>query len=76
MKTMARVVVGLVIVIVTVMGLAIAFGGPGQPQSVPNSNWEPFTKVDYSDLPPSVITPRATVRSLRTASTFPLVRKW
>ena len=52
MKTIARVVLVFVIVVVTVMGLAIAFGGPGHPRQMPTSIGEPFARVDYSDLPP------------------------
>ena len=52
MKTITRVVVVLLIVVVAVIGLAISFGGPGQPRPLPTSIGEPFAKVDYSGLPP------------------------
>ena len=52
MKILARVILGIVGLVVIGMGLAIAFGGPGQPHPQPASIGEPFTKVDYSDLPP------------------------
>jgi len=51
MKTIARVVVVLLIVVVAAIGLAISFGGPGQPRPLPVSIGEPFRKADYSDLP-------------------------
>jgi non-heme chloroperoxidase len=40
----------LVAVLVAAFGLAIAFGGPGEPPPMPSIN-NPFKNVDFSDLP-------------------------
>jgi alpha-beta hydrolase superfamily lysophospholipase len=39
-----------VAVLAAIAGLAIAFGGPGKPSAMPSIN-DPFTSVDFSDLP-------------------------
>jgi non-heme chloroperoxidase len=39
-----------VAVLLTIAGVAIAFGGPGKPSAIPSIN-DPFEGVDFSDLP-------------------------
>jgi alpha-beta hydrolase superfamily lysophospholipase len=50
MKSFLLTVLILVGVLVAGFGLAIAFGGPGEPPPMPSIN-NPFNNVDFSDLP-------------------------
>ena len=51
MKTVILTVIGTLLALACVFGLAIGFGGPGQPAPLPSIN-DPFKTIDYSDLPP------------------------
>jgi non-heme chloroperoxidase len=50
MKRLLVTVLVIVAVLVTAFGLAIAFGGPGEPPPMASIN-NPFKNVDFSDLP-------------------------
>ena len=50
MKRFLISILGTVVVLVAIVGLAITFGGPGKPSAMPSVN-DPFNSVDFSDLP-------------------------
>ena len=50
MKRFLISILGTVVVLVAIVGLAITLGGPGKPSAMPSIN-DPFNSVDFSDLP-------------------------
>ena len=50
MKRFLISILGTVVVLVAIVGLAITLGGPGKPSAMPSVN-DPFNNVDFSDLP-------------------------